>query len=107
MVLVNIDHIPGVELEALGLVTGTTVRAVHFGRDFLAGLQNIVGGEIDDYTEMLAESRRIATERMVREAEKLGADAVVNVRFGTSAVMQSAAEVIAYGTAVRVREREA
>ncbi len=105
MKLYTIDHIPGEEITALGLVTGTTVQSVHLGLDFLAGLKNIVGGEIHDYTEMLEKARQIALDRMTAEAEKLGADAVVNVRFGTSSVMQSAAEVMAYGTAVRIRPR--
>lgn len=102
MKLYNIDHIPGAEIEALGLVSGTTVQAVHLGRDFMAGLKNLVGGEVEGYTEMIQEARRIAVRRMTQEAERLGADAVVNVRFGTSSVMQSAAEVCAYGTAVRI-----
>jgi len=101
MLLVNIDHIPGKELEVLGLVKGTVVQTKHFGKDFMAGMKTLVGGEIVGYTEMLTEARQIATKRMVDEAEALGADAVINVRFGSSALMQSAAEVIAYGTAVK------
>ena len=101
MLLVNIDHIPGKELEALGLVKGTVVQSKNFGKDFMAGMKTLVGGEIVGYTEMLIEARQIATKRMVDEAEALGADAVVNLRYGSSAVMQGAAEVIAYGTAVR------
>ena len=103
MQLYTIDYIPGAEIEALGVVTGTTVQAAHLGHDFLAGLKNIVGGEIEDYTEMLTRARDVALQRMVRQAESLGADAVVNLRFGSASVMQSAAEVIAYGTAVRIR----
>ena len=103
MTLVNIDHIPGKELEVLGLVKGTVVQSKHFGKDFMAGMKTLVGGEIKGYTEMLTEARQIATKRMVDEAEAMGADAIVNIRFGSSAVMQGAAEVIAYGTAVKFR----
>ena len=101
MLLVNIDHIPGKELEVLGLVKGTIVQTKHFGKDFMAGMKTLVGGEIVGYTEMLTEARQIATKRMVDEAEVLGADAVINIRYGSSSLMQSAAEVIAYGTAVK------
>ena len=104
MLLVNIDHIPGKELEVLGLVKGTVVQSKHFGKDFMAGMKTLVGGEITGYTEMLIEARQIATKRMVDEAEALGADAILNIRFGSSSVMQSAAEVIAYGTAVKYVE---
>jgi len=103
MLLLNIDHIPGREIEALGLVKGTVVQSKHFGKDFMAGMKTLVGGESKGYTEMLVEARQIATKRMVDEAEALGGDAVINVRFGSSAVMQGAAEVIAYGTAVRFK----
>ena len=103
MLLLNIDHIPGREIEALGLVKGTVVQSKNFGKDFMAGMKTLVGGEIKSYTEMLTEARQLATKRMVDEAESLGADAVVNVRFGSSAIMQGAAEVVAYGTAVRYR----
>ncbi len=101
MMLVNIDYIPGKELEVLGMVKGTVVQSKNFGKDFMAGMKTLVGGEITGYTEMLNEARQIAVKRMVDEAEKLGADAVINIRYGSSAVMQGAAEVIAYGTAVR------
>ena len=101
MLLVNIDYIPGKELEVLGIVKGTVVQSKHFGKDFMAGMKTLVGGEIVGYTEMLIEARQIATKRMVDEAEELGADAVINIRYGSSSVMQSAAEVIAYGTAVK------
>ena len=101
MLLVNIDHIPGKELEVLGMVKGTIVQTKHFGKDFMAGMKTLVGGEIVGYTEMLTEARQIATKRMVDEAEALGADAVINIRYGSSSLMQSAAEVIAYGTAVK------
>ena len=103
MLLVNIDYLPGRELEVLGIVKGTIVQSKNFGKDFMAGMKTLVGGEITGYTEMLVEARQLATKRMVDEAEALGADAVVNVRYGSSSVMQGAAEVIAYGTAVRLR----
>ena len=100
MKLVSIDRIPGHEVEYLGLVKGTVVQTKNVGRDFMAGMKTLVGGEIVGYTEMLTEARQIATKRMVDEAEELGADAIVGVRYGSSQVMQGAAEVIAYGTAV-------
>ena len=103
MVLVNIDYIPGKEFEVLGMAKGTVVQSKNFGKDFMAGMKTLVGGEITGYTEMLNEARQIAVKRMVDEAEGLGADAVVNIRYGSSAVMQGAAEVIAYGTAVRFK----
>lgn len=102
MLLLNIDHIPGKNVEALGIVKGTVVQSKNIGKDFMAGVKTLVGGEIVGYTEMLTEARQIATKRMVDEAEALGADAIINIRFGSSSVMQGAAEVIAYGTAVRV-----
>ena len=104
MLLVNIDHIPGRELEVLGLVKGTTVHSKNLGRDFMASMKGLVGGEIVGYTEMLQEARQIATKRMVDEAEAMKADAVVNVRFGSSSVMQGAAEMVVYGTAVRFKD---
>ena len=103
MLLLNIDHVPGREMEVLGLVKGTVVQSKNFGKDFMAGMKTLVGGEIVSYTEMLVEARQIATKRMVDEATALGADAIVNIRFGSSAVMQGAAEVIAYGTAVKLK----
>ncbi len=103
MVLVNIDYIPGKEFEVLGMAKGTVVQSKNFGKDFMAGMKTLVGGEITGYTEMLNEARQIAVKRMVDEAEGMGADAVVNIRYGSSAVMQGAAEVIAYGTAVRFK----
>ena len=102
MKLVNIDYIPGKELEVLGIVKGTVVQSKNFGKDFMAGMKTLVGGEITGYTEMLNEARQIATKRMVDEAEAMGADAIINIRYGSSAGMQGAAEVIAYGTAVRI-----
>lgn len=102
MKLLNIDHIPGKEIEALGLVKGTIVQSKNFGKDFMAGMKTLVGGEIKDYTDMLNEARQIAIKRMADEATALGADAIVNVRFASSSMMQSAAEVVAYGTAVKI-----
>lgn len=101
MTLVSIDTIPGKQIEALGIVKGTIVQTKNVGRDFMAAMKTLVGGEIVGYTEMLNEARQLATKRMVDEAEKLNADAIVGVRYGSSQVMQGAAEVIAYGTAVR------
>ena len=103
MLLLNIDYVPGKGVEPLGLVKGTVVQSKDFGKDFMAGMKTLVGGEIVGYTEMLVEARQIATKRMVDEANALGADAVINIRFGSSAVMQGAAEVIAYGTAVKLK----
>jgi uncharacterized protein YbjQ (UPF0145 family) len=106
MITSTIHEIAGKEIvEVLGLVRGNTIRARHVGKDIMAGFKNIVGGEITDYTKMLAESREQALDRMVEEAKKLGADAVVGVRFSTSSVMQGAAELMAYGTAVRLKNR--
>ena len=102
MLLLTIHTVPGKEMEALGLVKGATVQSKHMGKDLMAGVKTLVGGEIKGYTEMLAEARQIATQRMVEEAEALGADAVVGVQYGSSAIMQGAAEVIAYGTAVKI-----
>lgn len=104
MKLLTIDTIPGKEIEALGLVRGTMVQSKNIGKDFMAGMKTLVGGELTGYTEMLIEARQIATKRMVDEAEKMGADAVVGVRYSSSAIMQGAAEVIAYGTAVCIKE---
>ena len=103
MLLLNIDYIPNQEFDVLGLVKGTVVQSKNFGKDFMAGMKTLVGGEITGYTEMLVEARQIATKRMVDEANALGADAIINIRFGSSAVMQGAAEVIAYGTAVKYK----
>ena len=103
MLLLNIDHIPGKEIEALGIVKGSIVQTKHFGKDFMAGMMTLVGGELNSYTEMLNESRQIAVKRMVDEARELGAEAIVNVRYATSSMMQGASEVIAYGTAVKMK----
>lgn len=102
MKLLNIDYIPGKEIEALGIVKGTTVQSKNFGKDFMAGMKTLVGGEIKDYTAMLKEARQIAVNRMVEEAMEMGADAILNVRFASSSIMQGAAEVVAYGTAVKI-----
>ncbi len=102
-VLTNVETIPGRSIvEHFGLVSGSTIRAKHIGRDLMASLKNLVGGELKGYTQLLSESRDQATRRMVRQAVDLGANAVVNVRFSTSSVAQGAAELYAYGTAVRV-----
>ncbi len=101
MKLLSIDYIPGTEIEALDIVKGTVVQTKNFGKDFMAGMKTLVGGEIVGYTEMLNEARQIAVKRMVDEAKALGADAVIGVKYGSSQVMQGAAEVIAYGTAVK------
>lgn len=99
----NTETIPGRRIvEFYGVVTGNTVRAKHLGKDILAGLKNIVGGELKAYTELLQDSRNEATQRMIEEARSMGANAVVNVRFATSSISQGAAELFAYGTAVRV-----
>ena len=103
MLLLNIEYVPGKEIEALGLVKGTVVQSKNFGKDFMAGMKTLVGGEIESYTQMLVEARQIATKRMVDEAQALGADAVINVRYASASVMQGAAEVIAYGTAVKFK----
>ena len=102
MLLLNIDHIPGKKVEALGLVKGTVVQSKNFGKDFMAGMKTLVGGEIESYTELLNQARQIATKRMVDEAAALGADAILGIRFASSSLMQSAAELTAYGTAIRV-----
>ena len=104
MIHTTTDFIPGREVaEVLGVVRGSTVRARNIGRDIFAGLKNIVGGEIDEYTKLQADSREQALQRMIADAEKLNADAVINIRFTTSMVMQGAAEILAYGTAVRIQ----
>ena len=105
MKLLSIAYVPGKEIEVLGLVKGTIVQSKNVGRDFMAGMKTLVGGEIVGYTELLVEARQLATKRMVDEAEAMGADAVIGIRFGSSSVMQGAAEVLAYGTAVRILEK--
>ena len=101
MMIVNTDYITGKELQMLGLVKGSTIQTKNVGRDITQGFKTLVGGELTAYNEMMNEARALATKRMVQEAEALGADAIVNVRYASSAIMQGAAEVIAYGTAVK------
>jgi len=101
MILVNTDYISGKELEMLGIVKGSTIQTKHLGKDISQSFKHLVGGELKGYNEMMNEARALATKRMVEEAEELGADAVVNIRYASAAVMQGAAEVIAYGTAVK------
>ncbi|MCG8574439.1 MAG: YbjQ family protein [Flavobacteriales bacterium] len=103
MIISTTETIPNKEItEILGIARGSTVRARNIGRDFFAGLKNIVGGEIDEYTKLQAQSREQAMQRMIQDAEKLGADAIINVRLTTSMVMQGASEILAYGTAVKL-----
>ena len=105
MIVVTTDEIPGYRIkEVFGLVRGNTVRARHVGRDIMASLRTVVGGEVVEYTKMLAEAREQALDRLIEEAERLGANAVVGLRFITSFVLQGAAELLAYGTAVRVEK---
>ncbi|MBQ3551591.1 MAG: YbjQ family protein [Clostridia bacterium] len=101
MILVNTDYISGKELETLSLVKGSTIQSRHIGKDISQAFKTLVGGELKAYNEMMNEARALATKRMVEEAETIGADAVVNIRYASSAVMQGAAEVIVYGTAVK------
>lgn len=104
LIIVNTEEVFGREIsELLGLVRGNTIRARHIGNDIIAGLRNIVGGEVKEYTQMISEAREDALKRMIEEAEALNADAVVNVRFTTSQVMGGAAEILAYGTAVKLK----
>lgn len=103
MLIVNTETIPGRELELLGLVRGSTIQTKNVGRDITQSLKTLVGGELGAYTEMMDHARDLATQRMADQAAALGADAVVNIRYATSAIMQGAAEVMAYGTAVRFR----
>lgn len=104
MLLVTTDVIEGKKIaETLGIVKGEIVQSKHFGKDFMAGMKTLVGGEIKGYTAMIKEARQIATDRMIEEAENLGADAIIGVRYGSSAVMQGAAEMIVYGTAVKLK----
>lgn len=103
MKLLSIEYVPGQQIEALGLVKGTIVQTKNVGRDIMAGMKTLVGGEIAGYTQMLNEARQIATKRMVDEARELGADAVIGITYGSSQVMAGAAEVVAYGTAVKYK----
>lgn len=101
MILVNTDFITGKEIETISIVKGSMIQSKHIGKDILSGLKTLVGGELTAYSEMINESRAIATKRMVQEAKALGADGVINIRYASSAVMQGAAEVMVYGTAVK------
>ena len=103
MILVNTDYITGKELEMLGLVKGSTIQSKNIGRDITQGFKTLVGGELGSYTEMMNDARALATKRMENEAAGLGADAVINIRYASAAVMQGAAEVMAYGTAVKFK----
>lgn len=103
MILVNTDYISGKELEMLGLVKGSTIQSKNIGRDITQSFKTLVGGELGAYTQMMNDARALATKRMVAEAEQLGADAIVNVRYSSASVMQGAAEVMAYGTAVKFK----
>lgn len=104
MKLYSTENIVGETItESLGIVKGEIVQSKNLGRDFMAGMKTIVGGEIKGYTEMIREARQVATKRMVEEAEALGADAIVGIKYGSSAVMQGAAEIIVYGTAVKLK----
>lgn len=105
MILATTEQIAGYEIiETLGIVLGNTVHSKHLGKDIAAAFKTLAGGEIRSYTELLTEARNIAIQRMIAEAEKLGADAIVGIKFGSSSVMQSAAEVLAYGTAVKIKK---
>ncbi|TYR78623.1 heavy metal-binding domain-containing protein [Priestia megaterium] len=105
MIIVTIEHVPGSEVsEVIGYVKGSTVQSKNIGRDILAALKNVVGGEIKEYTEMMDAARKIAIARMVKDAENQGADAIVGFRITSSAIMSSASEIVAYGTAVKLKQ---
>ena len=101
MLLLTLNYVPGKEIEALSVVKGTIVQTKNLGKDFMSGMKSLVGGELNSYTEMLNEARQIATKRMVDEATALGADAIINIRYESASLMQGAAEVMVYGTAVK------
>lgn len=103
MLIVTIENLPDHPFTVLGLVRGSTVQCKNFGKDFMAGLRNLVGGEMQAYTELMEEARTVATQRMVDQAERLGADAIIGARYSSSEIAQGAAEVMAYGTAVKFR----
>ncbi len=103
MILVNTDYISGKELETLSIVKGSTIQSKHIGKDITQSFKTLVGGELGSYNDMMNEARALATKRMVEEANNLGADGIVNIRYASSAIMQGAAEVIAYGTAVKFK----
>ena len=104
MLLLSIEYVPDKKIQALGIAKGSVVQSKHFGKDFMAGMKTLVGGEIESYTNMLTEARQIATKRMVDDAQAMGADGVIGLRYTSSSVMQGAAEVTAYGTAIRFVE---
>ena len=104
MLLLNIEYIPDKKIRALGIAKGSVVQSKNFGKDFMASMKTLVGGEVESYTQMLTEARQIATKRMVDDAEAMGADAVIGVRYASASVMQGAAEITAYGTAVQILE---
>ena len=104
MILVNTDYISGKELEILGIVKGSIIQSRHLGKDVMTSLKTLVGGELASYGEMMNEARAMATKRMVQEAEQLGADAVINIRYASSAIKANAAEILVYGTAVKFRK---
>lgn len=107
MILTTQDILPGYEItEVLGIVSGSTARARHVGKDILAAFRNLVGGEVMEYTKLMAEAREQALERMIESAKNKGADAIIGVRFGTTQIMQGVAEILAYGTAVKTKKRE-
>ena len=107
MILTTTDYVPGYEVvEALDVVRGSTVRARHLGRDITASLKNLVGGEVRSYTDLLVDAREQAIGRLIADAQDVGADAVINIRFMTSAVMHGASEILAYGTAVKLRKTQ-
>lgn len=101
MILVNTDYITGKNFEMIGLVRGTMIQSVHLGKDIMSSFKTLVGGELTSYTEMMNEARAVATKRMAEDAQAMGADAVINIRYTSSAVAQGAAEIMAYGTAVK------
>ena len=103
MVILTIDSIPGKDIEALGLVKGSTVQSKNMFKDMGQGFKSMVGGELKSYTKMMNESREIATKRMIEEAQSMGADAIIGVRFATSSVLQGASEIMAFGTAVKIK----
>lgn len=103
MILVNTDFISGKELETISIVKGSTIQTKHLGKDIMSGFKHMIGGELKAYVEMIDEARDLATKRMVQEAEQLGADGVINIRYSTSSVMQGAAEILVYGTAVKFK----
>jgi len=107
MIITTTDYVPGYEItEILDIVKGSSARARHLGKDILATLRNIVGGEVIEYTKLIGEAREQAIDRMIEEAKRLNADAIIGVRFGTTQIMQGVAEILAYGTAVKIKKKE-